>query len=58
MQNLVIFYGGKSSEHDISIITALQVINNLDVKKYNIFPVYIHTDNTWHILKDFKMSNL
>lgn len=53
MKNLAIFYGGKSAEHDISIITALQVMNNIDTKKYNIVPVYIHSDNSWHILDSY-----
>ena len=53
MKNLAIFYGGKSAEHDISIITALQVMNNIDTKKYNIVPVYIHSDNSWHILDGY-----
>lgn len=57
MKNLAIFYGGKSSEHDISIITALQVMNNLSKEKYNIVPIYIHNDNSWYILDDYKNLN-
>ena len=57
MKNLAIFYGGKSSEHDISIITALQVISSVDLNKYNIIPVYINTDNNWYCLKDYKNIN-
>lgn len=38
---LGIFFGGKSTEHEISVITALQAINNLDKEKYSIIPVYI-----------------
>jgi len=58
MKNLAIFYGGKSAEHDISIITALQVLNNLDKQKYNIVPVYISNINTWHVLKDYEKINI
>lgn len=57
MKNLAIFYGAKSSEHDISIITALQVMNNLNKEKYNIVPVYIHNDNSWYVLDDYKNLN-
>lgn len=57
MKNLAIFYGAKSSEHDISIITALQVMNNLNKEKYNIVPVYIHNDNSWYVLDDYKNMN-
>ena len=48
MKNLAIFYGSKSSEHDISIITAIQVMKNCDKKKYNIIPVYIQKpESSW-----------
>ena len=39
MKNIAVFFGGKSVEHDISIITALQVMQNL--KNYKIFPIYM-----------------
>ena len=41
MKNLICLYGGKSVEHDISIITGLQAMENIDTKKYNVIPVYI-----------------
>lgn len=41
MLNILVFYGGKSVEHDISIITGLQVLENINTKKYNVIPVYI-----------------
>ena len=40
MKNIAVFYGGKSVEHDISIITALQVMKAMP-KQYNLIPVYI-----------------
>lgn len=42
MKNIAIIFGGKSVEHDISIITALQVVKNLP--KCNLIPVYIKSD--------------
>lgn len=57
MKNLAIFYGGKSVEHDISIITAIQVMNNLDKTKYNIIPIYISEFNNWYILDDYLNLN-
>ena len=41
MKNLICIYGGKSVEHDISVITGLQAIENIDREKYNIFAVYV-----------------
>lgn len=43
MKKVAIIFGGKSVEHDISIITALQMMS-LMKDKYNIFPVYIKTN--------------
>ena len=43
MKNIAIIYGGKSVEHDISVITALQTMANLP-KNYNLIPIYIKID--------------
>lgn len=53
MINVAVFFGGISCEHDISIITAMQVINNLDKSKYNVFPVYIDKVGNWVYSSDF-----
>lgn len=36
-----VFFGGRSAEHEISIISAIQAINNFDKEKYDIVPIYI-----------------
>lgn len=36
-----VFFGGKSVEHEISIITANQAISNISKEKYEIIPIYI-----------------
>lgn len=46
MLNAIVFFGGKSAEHDISIITGLQVLENIDSSLYNIVPIYITRDGT------------
>lgn len=40
-----VFFGGKSVEHEVSIITALQAVENIDKNKYDIIPIYISKDN-------------
>lgn len=45
--NIAIFFGGKSVEHEISVISALQAINALDAEKYNVIPVYISKQGRW-----------
>lgn len=41
MKTIGIFYGGRSYEHDISIITAIQAMTYIDSKKYRMIPVYM-----------------
>ena len=41
MINLAVFFGGRTAEHDVSIITGTQFIENADKNKYNILPIYI-----------------
>ncbi|KKS17127.1 MAG: D-alanine-D-alanine ligase Ddl, partial [Candidatus Woesebacteria bacterium GW2011_GWA1_41_7] len=38
---IVVLMGGKSSEHDISVISGNEVVKNLDKKKYLAIPVVI-----------------
>lgn len=42
---LGVFFGGKSVEHEVSIITAIQAIENINKEKYDIIPVYIAKNN-------------
>jgi D-alanine-D-alanine ligase len=47
MQNIIIIFGGKSVEHEISIITGVLALNSTDKEKYNIIPVYITRSGDW-----------
>ncbi len=40
-----VFFGGKSVEHEVSIISAIQAINAFNREKYDIIPVYITKNN-------------
>lgn len=42
--NLLLVFGGRSVEHEVSVISALQAANSLNKEKYNIFPLYIAKD--------------
>ncbi len=43
-----VFFGGKSVEHEVSIISALQAMNSLG-KNYDIIPVYISREGDLHV---------
>lgn len=45
--NVYVIYGGKSVEHEVSLLSAFSVINSLDKNKYNVYPVYITKDGVW-----------
>lgn len=45
--NVAVFFGGRSVEHEISVISALQAINAFDHSKYNIIPIYISKQGRW-----------
>lgn len=44
-----VMFGGKSTEHDISIISAIQAINYMDRDKYDVTPIYITKNNEFYI---------
>lgn len=46
--NVAVFFGGRSVEHEISVISALQAINAFDKDKYNVIPVYISKQGRWY----------
>ena len=41
MIRLGVIFGGKSVEHEVSIITAVQAMNKIDSNKYEIIPIYV-----------------
>lgn len=45
---LGVLFGGVSVEHEVSIITAIQAIKNMDQSKYEIIPIYIAKDGKWY----------
>ncbi|MBB2508892.1 D-alanine--D-alanine ligase [Staphylococcus cohnii subsp. cohnii] len=46
-ENVCIVYGGKSAEHDVSILTAQNVLNAIDKEKYQVDIIYITNDGDW-----------
>lgn len=45
--NVFVLCGGKSVEHDVSLISAMGIINSLDRKKYSVTPIYINKKGSW-----------
>jgi D-alanine-D-alanine ligase len=55
-----VIFGGRSVEHEVSIITGHQVMNAFDPERYEVVPIYIDRDGKWFTgeplleLKNFK----
>ena len=45
--NIGVFFGGRSTEHEISVISANQAINAIDKTKYDVTPVYVTKEGRW-----------
>ena len=46
---MAVVFGGKSVEHEISIISAIQAIQSMDAGKYEITPVYMTKSNEFYV---------
>src|SRR5262245_58528271 len=44
---LYVLYGGKSVEHEVSLKTAVTVLQSVDESRYDVYPVYITRDGLW-----------
>lgn len=47
MTRLAVLYGGESVEHEVSVITAVQLMKHADREKYQIVPIYIDKSGQW-----------
>lgn len=45
---VMLIFGGRSAEHDVSRVTAVAVAQALDPKRYEVVPVAISTDGQWY----------
>jgi D-alanine-D-alanine ligase len=46
-QRVLLLFGGRSAEHDVSRVTAVAVARALDPSRYEVVPVAITTDGSW-----------
>ncbi len=45
---LGVMYGSRSCEHEVSIISALQLMQSVNPEKYDVIPVYISMQGVWY----------
>ena len=46
---IAIIYGGRSSEHSVSCISAGAIMSHLDPEKYELYPIGITQQGTWTV---------
>lgn len=44
---IIVLYGGKSAEHDISVLTATSIIQHIQYNQHSVTPVYIDINGKW-----------
>ncbi|MBI4993836.1 D-alanine--D-alanine ligase [Candidatus Wolfebacteria bacterium] len=64
---VAVVFGSRSVEHEVSIVTAMQIFENIDRQKYEVIPVYIDKSGRWLVsdklqkienFKDLKLKNI
>lgn len=57
-KTIFVLMGGRSPEHEISLISGKEVVRNLDSKKYELLPVIISRDSgTWKLVSPSNLLN-
>jgi D-alanine-D-alanine ligase len=46
---VAVFFGGRSPEHDVSVITGLQALKAVDQQRFAAFPVYVDPRGRWFV---------
>ncbi|MCR5503325.1 MAG: D-alanine--D-alanine ligase [Lachnospiraceae bacterium] len=49
---VAVLFGGKSVEHEVSVISGIQAVRNMDPEKYEITTVYITKKNEFYVGED------
>lgn len=49
---VAVMFGGKSVEHEVSVISGIQAIMNMDTDKYEVIPVYLTKRNEMYVGED------
>jgi D-alanine-D-alanine ligase len=59
-KNIAILFGGRSVEHEISVITAREALGAVDTLRYNPIPVYVTREGRWMcgpVLRDLMLGD-
>lgn len=51
MKNILILCGGESAEHEVSILSARNIVDAIDLDQFNPIVVVVNREGTWFLLK-------
>jgi D-alanine-D-alanine ligase len=50
-KNVAILFGGQSTEHEVSRVSATSVLSHINNEKYNVYPIGINKEGKWFLYK-------
>lgn len=56
--NIALLFGGKSGEHEVSLLSASSVARNIDSKKFTIVPIGISKKGIWFLQSDEEVERV
>jgi len=57
MQHVALIYGGQSTEHEVSLVSARSILSAMDLQRYNVTLIHIDPSGMWYRVgsaKDFQ----
>jgi D-alanine-D-alanine ligase len=54
---IAVLFGGRSAEHDVSVLSATNVVRALSPAKYDVLPIFVTRNGTW-LLSSIENGNL
>ena len=56
METIGFVFGGKSAEHEVSVITAMQIISAYTKEECNVLPIFLDKSNNWFVFDAKKVA--
>jgi D-alanine-D-alanine ligase len=54
---VAVLFGGRSSEHEVSLTSALSILKHIDQTKYSVLPIKVSKTGRWQVLPNIKALN-
>lgn len=56
METIGFIFGGKSAEHEVSVITAMQIISAYTKEECDVLPIFLDKSNNWFVFDAKKVA--